>query len=223
MGTKRIFGLYVGINQNLSKLSKFISFIYLINWYCLILSSHSSSSSLLSYTLPLIGISIAERLRDRGFDSIICFDDFSKHPKSYRQISLILAKIPSRDAFPSDIPNIHASISERCGKLKLCYFNGSITASPIIETIANDITEYIATNIISITDRQLYTNKKPFLDSCRPSIDSALSVSRIGSNAQCKLIKSISVGLKNEPTNYRIMELSSNSVDFFKLLMDPLV
>ncbi len=218
MGTKRIFALYVGINQNLSKLSKFISFIWLINWYCLILSSHSSSSSLLSYTLPLIGISIAERVRDRGFDSVICFDDFSKHSKSYRQISLILAKIPSRDAFPSDIFNIHASILERCGKLKLCYFNGSITASPIIETIANDITEYIATNIISITDRQLYTNKKLFLDSCRPSIDSALSVSRIGSNAQCKLIKIISVGSKNEPTNYRIMELSSNSFYFNKLL-----
>ena len=218
LGTKRIFAIYIGINQNLSKLSKFISFIILINWYCLILSSHSSSSSLLSYTIPLIGISIAERLRDRGFDSIICFDDFSKHSKSYRQISLILGKIPSRDAFPSDIFNIHASILERCGKLKLCYFNGSITASPIIETIANDITEYIATNIISITDGQLYTNKKLFLDSCRPSIDSALSVSRIGSNAQCKSIKIISVGSKNEPTNYRIMELSSNSFDFFKLL-----
>ena len=95
---------------------------------------------------------------------------------------------------------------------------GSITAFPIIETIANDITEYIATNIISITDRQLYTNKKLFLDSCRPSIDSALSVSRIGSNAQCKLIKIISVGSKNEITNYRITELSSNSFDFFKLL-----
>jgi len=145
-------------------------------------------------------------------------DDFSKHSKSYRQISLILAKIPSRDAFPSDIFNIHASILERCGKLKLCYFNGSITASPIIETIANDITEYIATNIISITDRQLYTNKKLFLDSCRPSIDSALSVSRIGSNAQCKSIKIISVGSKNEPTNYRIMEFSSNSFYFNKFL-----
>merc|ERR1711933_147 len=178
LGTKRIFGIYIGINQNLS------------------LSSHSSSSSLLSYTIPLIGISIAERLRDRGFDN------FSKHSKSYRQISLILGKIPSRDAFPSDIFNIHASILERCGKLKLCYFNGSITASPMIETIANDITEYIATNIISITDGQLYTNKKLFLDSCRPSIDSALSVSRIGSNAQCKLIKIISGGLKNELTNY---------------------
>ena len=218
LGTKRIFGIHIGMNQNPSKSSKLISFIWLINWYCLILSSHSSSSSLPSYTIPLIGISIAERLRDRGFDTIIRFDDSSKHSKSYRQISLILAKIPSRDASPSDISNIHASISERCGKLKLCYFNGSITASPIIETIANDITEYTATNIIPITDRQSYTNKKLFLDSCRPSIDSALSVSRIGSNAQCKSIKIISVGSKNEPTNYRIMELSSNSFDFFKLL-----
>ena len=218
MGTKRVFGIYIGINQNLSKLGKLISFVWLVDWYCLVLSSHSSSSSLLSYTLPLIGISIAERLRDRGFDTILCFDDSSKHSKSYRQISLILSKIPSRDAFPSDIFNIHASILERCGKLKLCYFNGSITASPIIETIANDITEYIATNIISITDRQLYTNKKLFLDSCRPSIDSALSVSRIGSNAQCKLIKIISVGSKNELTNYRITELSSNSFEYFKLL-----
>jgi F-type H+-transporting ATPase subunit alpha len=124
-------------------------------------------------------MSIGERLRDRGFDTTISFDDFSKHSKSYRQISLILAKIPSRDAFPSDIFNIHASILERCGKLKICYFSGSISAFPIIETIANDITEYIATNIISITDGQLYTNKKLFLSSCRPSIDSSLSVSRI--------------------------------------------
>jgi len=87
-----------------------------------------------------------------------------------------------------------------------------------IETIANDITEYTATNIISITDGQLYSNKKLFLDSYRPAIDSALSVSRIGSNAQCRLIKVISVGLKNELTNYRIIELSSSSFDFFKLL-----
>ncbi len=130
LGTKRIFGIHIGINQNPSKSSKSISFIWLINWYCLILTSHSSSSSLPSYTLPLIGISIAERLRDRGFDTIIRFDDSSKHPKSYRQISSIPAKKPSRDASPSDISNIHASISERRGKLKLCYFNGSITAFP---------------------------------------------------------------------------------------------
>ena len=218
LGTKRIFGIHIGINQNPSKSSKLISFLWLINWFCLILGSHSSSSSLLSYTLPLLGISIAERLRDRGFDTIIPFDDSPKHSKSYRQISSIPAKIPSRDASPSDIPNIHASILERGGKLKLCYYNGTISAFPIIETIANDITEYTATNIISITDRQSYTNKKLSLDSCRPSTDSSIPVSRIGSNAQCKSIKIISIGTKNEPTNYRIMDLSSSSFDFFKPL-----
>ena len=218
LGTKRIFGIHIGINQNPSKSSKLIPFIWLINWFTLILASHSSSSSLLPHTLPLIGISIAERLRDRGFDTTIPFDDSSKHPKAYRQISSIPAKIPSRDASPSDIPNIHASISERRGKLKPCYYNGTITAFPIIETIANDITELTATNIISITDRQSYTNKKLPLDSCRPSIDSPIPASRIGPNAQCKSIKIIPIGTKNEPTNYRIMDLSSSSFDFFKPL-----
>ena len=143
-----LFPIHIGINQNPSKSSKLISFIWLINWFPLILASHSSSSSLPSYTLPVIGMSIGERLRDRGFDTTISFDDSPKHSKSYRQISSIPAKIPSRDASPSDIPNIHASISERRGKLKICYFSGSISASPIIETIANDTTEYTATNII---------------------------------------------------------------------------
>jgi len=100
--------------------------------------------------IALIGISIVERLRDRGFDCCICFDDLSKHSKCYRQISLILAKIPSRDAFPADIFNIHSSLLERCGKLMYSYFGGSITAFPVIETINSDITEYIATNVISI-------------------------------------------------------------------------
>ena len=202
LGTKRLFSIYVGINQNLSKLSKLIGYLlFLPN--NLFLASHSSSSSLLSYSLPLIGISLCERLRDRGFDVLISIDDLSKHAKSYRQISLILAKIPSRDAFPADIFNIHSSLLERCGKLKLNYFNGSITGLPIIETIGNDITEYIATNVISITDRQLYTNKLLFNNSCRPSIDSSLSVSRIGSNAQLKIIKLITIGIKNELTNQR--------------------
>lgn len=217
-GTKRIFGLYIGINVNLSKLTKIISELSLILWYTLILSSHSSSSSLLSFLLPYIGVSISERLRDRGIDSTISFDDFSKHSKAYRQISLILAKIPSRDAYPADIFNIHSSLLERCSKLKYSYFGGSITAFPIIETINSDITEYIATNVISITDGQFYTSKKLFLDSCRPSIDSSLSVSRIGSNAQCKLVKMCSIGIKNELTNYRNMELSQTSILYYKLV-----
>ena len=211
IGTKALISLYLGINRNSSKLGSIIPFIWLVNWYVLILSPHSPSSSLFSYILPLIGISIAEILRDRGFDIIIRFDDSSKHPKSHRQIGSISGKIPSRDASPSDILNIHSSISERAGKSNSCYFNGSITGFPIIETIANDTTEHIATNIISITDSQLYTNKKLFLDSCHPAIDSALPISRIGSNAQCKPIKIISVGLKNELTNLRININNNNN------------
>ncbi len=102
---------------------------------------------------------------------------------------------------------------ERCGKLKFTYFGGSITSLPIIETINADITEYIATNVISITDGQIYTNRNLFLNSNRPAIDSGLSVSRIGSNAQCQLMKVVSIGIKNELTNYRLEDLPADSMD----------
>jgi len=218
-GIKRLFSIYIGISLNLSKLSKFISSV-IFNYYLLIIASHSSSSALLNFLIPLIGISIAERLRDRGYDSIICFDDLSKHSKSYRQISLILGKIPSRDAFPADIFNIHSSLLERCGKLSLYLgsLSGSITAFPVIETINSDITDYIATNIISITDGQFYMSKLLFINSIRPAIDSGLSVSRIGSSAQCKLMKVVSAGLKNELTNLRLSDLSINTFEYFNLL-----
>jgi len=134
--------------------------------------------------IPLIGVSIGERLRDRGNNILICFDDLSKHSKSYRQISLILAKIPSRDAFPSDIFNVHSALLERCGKLSAIYFGGTISAFPIVETINSDITEYTATNIISITDGQFYLNKDLFMDGVRPAVHPSLSVSRIGSSGQ---------------------------------------
>ena len=174
--------------------------------------------------ISLIGVCIAERLRDRGYDCVICFDDLSQHSKSYRQISLILAKIPSRDAFPADIFNIHSSLLERCGKLKYNYLGGSISAFPVIETINSDISGFISTNVISITDGQFYTNKRLFLDSIRPSIDSGLSVSRIGSNAQCKIMKIVSVGIKNLLTNYRINNISSLNTLFFQhhLLISPI-
>ena len=137
--------------------------------------------------------------------------------KAYRQCSLLLNKLSSRDAYPSDIFNIHSSILERCGKLNPKNFGGSITALPIIETINSDITEYIATNVISITDGQFYLNRELFMNSNKPAIDSGLSVSRIGSNAQCKLMKVLSLGLKNELTNYRFKDLSIDSLDFLKL------
>ena len=217
LGSRRIFGVYCGINQNLSKLSKLIYILGIMNWFTLILTTHSSSSSLLSFMIPLIAISISERIRDRGYNVCVCFDDLCKHSKSYRQCSLILNKIPSRDAYPADIFNIHSSLLERCGKLNQSYFGGSISSLPIIETINADITEYIATNVISITDGQFYTNPNLSMNSNRPAIDSGLSVSRIGSNAQCKLMKIISSGIKNELTRLRMDNMEDHSIEFYKL------
>jgi F-type H+-transporting ATPase subunit alpha len=230
ISTKRLFGLYLGININLSKLMKLLYSVVSYSSFSiagsikpifdfgnnslsisnyssvlfLVVSTHSSSSALLSFMIINLGITVSERLRDRGFDSLICFDDLSKHAKCYRQVSLLLGRVPSRDAYSSDVFNIHSSLLERSGRLRLNYFGSSITAFPVIETINSDITEFIATNVISITDGQLYMNKRLFLDSIRPAIDSALSVSRIGSNAQCKFVKVVSAGLKNELTSLRI-------------------
>ena len=164
-------------------------------------------------TFYIIIIIITNCIRDRGLDSIITFDDLSKHSKSYRQISLLLSKIPSRDAFPADIFNVHSTLLERCSKLNYWCNAGSITAFPIIETINSDITEYIATNVISITDGQLYLSQSLFMSMIRPSIDSALSVSRIGSNAQSLSIKMLSSSIKNELTRLRLMDLSQSLND----------
>lgn len=167
------------------------------------MATHSSSAACLSYLLGQVGISLAEKFMEKGLDVGICIDDLSKHSKSYRQISLIIGKIPSRDAFPADIFNVHSSLLERCGKMRMLFGNGSCTGFPIIETINSDITEFIATNVISITDGQIYMSKKLFNESIRPSIDSGLSVSRIGSSAQCKLMKLVGSGIKNRITTLR--------------------
>ena len=206
-GSKRLFLIYVGLNQSLNKLSKLINVIWYINWTTFIFSSHSTSCSLLTFLLPLLGVSIAERIRDCGYDSCIAFDDLSKHSRSYRQINLLQQKLPSRDAFPSDVLNIHSSLLERVaygiwiGTIRNA--RSTISSFPIIETINADISEYIATNVISITDGQFYLNKNLFNLSARPAIDSSLSVSRVGSNAQCRLIKLTSAGIKNELTTLR--------------------
>jgi F0F1-type ATP synthase alpha subunit len=144
----------------------------------------------------LVGISCCEYLREANKSSLIAFDNLSTHSKSYRQISLILGKIPSRDAFPADIFNLHSSLLERCGKVKSLLLGCSITGIPIIETLNSDITEFIATNLISITDGQFYISKELFLNSIRPAIELSLSVTRIGSNAQCKQVKVLTLIVK---------------------------
>jgi F-type H+-transporting ATPase subunit alpha len=224
IGASRLYTIYIAINIQLNKLLKIYNIMTdknnnNINIYNhpLILATQSSTNSLLSFISPILGITIAEVLRSIGIDSIICFDDLMKHAKAYRQISLLSSIIPSRDAFSSNIFNIHASLLERSGKLSTKYVSSSITAFPIIETINSNITEFISTNVISITDGQLYLNKILFLSSIKPAIDTALSVSRIGSSSQSKIMKLLTIGLKNEITTLRIQS-ELNKIDEQRLL-----
>lgn len=204
--------MYAGICNNLSQLENISNTVddHCSSWYTLILSTHAACAIVISFLIPYLGVTLCERMRDRGNDMLLTMDDLSKHSKAYRQLCLLNHSIPSRNCYPADIFNVHSSLLERCCKLRLSFGGGSITALPVIETVNSDISEYIATNVISITDGQLYTSKRLFLSSIRPAIESGLSVSRIGSNAQCELMKISSRGLKNDLTNMRLMASPSN-------------
>lgn|ERR1051325_9245690 len=139
---------------------------------------------------------------EKGQDVLIIFDDLSKHAVAYRSLSLLLRRPPGREAYPGDVFYIHSRLLERAAKLNKNYGNGSITALPIIETQAGDISAYIPTNVISITDGQIFLMTDAFNSGQRPAVDSGLSVSRVGSAAQTKLIKKVSSSLKLQLANY---------------------
>ncbi len=223
--------MYAGICNNLSQIENISDTVdeHICSWYTLLLATHAACAIVISFLIPYLGVTLCERMRDRGNDMLLTMDDLTKHSKAYRQLCLLNHSIPSRNCYPADIFNVHSSLLERCCKLRLSFGGGSITALPVIETVNSDISEYIATNVISITDGQLYTSKRLFLASIRPAIESGLSVSRIGSNAQCELMKIASKGLKNELTNLRLnassnIELMSLTAIFCQdhLLISPL-
>ena len=155
---------------------------------------------MLSFILPHSGASLAEFIQVNGYDVVIGYDDFSVHAKVQRSISLLSTRIPSKDAFPSDMFNIHSALLERSAKIK---FSGTFTALPIVETINSDISEQVATNVISITDGQIYTSSQLFKNGYRPAIHSAVSVSRVGSTAQFKLLSKLVGKIKNDLSQYR--------------------
>lgn len=208
LGSRRLYAIYIGIGQALSKIFKLINLLNR-SWLFNVCCTHSSFNSILSLYVVFVGVVLAEKLKMKGFNSVIAFDDLNAHAKSYRQISLIIAKIPSRDAYPADIFNIHSGLLERICKVSIA-IGGSITGLPIIELQNSNITDFIATNITSITDGQFYLSTKLFISSIRPAFDSALSVSRIGSAAQLKYIKIVGLGIKNTLTYLR-KEIQLNS------------
>jgi F-type H+-transporting ATPase subunit alpha len=184
LGSRRLYAIYIGIGQSLTKILNIIN-LCKSSIFFNVICAHSSFNAIISLLSVFVGIVLAEKLKLKGFNSVLCFDDINAHAKSYRQISLVLAKIPSRDAYPADIFNIHSGLLERICKVSISV-GGSITGLPIIELQNSNITDYIATNIISITDGQFYMSTKLFISSMRPAFDTGLSVSRIGSAAQLK-------------------------------------
>jgi proton translocating ATP synthase F1 alpha subunit len=160
--------------------------------YTIIVTASASEAAPLQFLAPYTGCAIGEFFRDNGKHALIIYDDLNKHAVAYRQMSLLLRRPPGREAFPGDIFYIHSRLLERAAKLDNNYGNGSLTALPIVETQAGDVSGYIPTNIISITDGQIFLEKELFYKGIRPAINVGLSVSRVGSAAQIPVMKRIS-------------------------------
>lgn len=196
--------VYVAIGQKSSTVSRLVSQLkqYGALDYTVIVNSPADDSAALQYIAPYAGCSIAEYWMERGEDTLIIYDDLSKHAVAYRTISLLLRRPSGREAYPGDVFYLHSRLLERAAQMNDEHGGGSLTALPIIETQQGDISAYIPTNVISITDGQIFLDTNSFNSGRRPAIDSGLSVSRVGSDAQTKAMKEVSKSLKIELTSY---------------------
>ncbi len=174
--------------------------------YTIIVSATASELAPLQYIAPYAGVTMAEEFMSQGRDVLIVYDDLSKHAIAYRTMSLLLRRPPGREAFPGDVFYLHSRLLERAAKLDEEYGGGSITALPIIETLEGDISAYIPTNVISITDGQIFLETDLFFAGQRPAINTGLSVSRVGGAAQIKAMKNIGGKLKFDIAQYRDLE-----------------
>jgi len=200
--------IYVAIGQKQSKISKIANTLKesgAMDYTTIILASSSNNASLL-YLAPYSGITLAEYFMSKGKDVLIIYDDLSKHAAAYREISLLLRRPPGREAYPGDVFYLHSRLLERACRLSQDFGGGSITALPIIETQAGDVSAYIPTNVISITDGQIYLDTSLFYKGIRPAISVGLSVSRVGSAAQIKSMKKVAGKMKLSMAQYRELE-----------------
>jgi F-type H+-transporting ATPase subunit alpha len=174
--------------------------------YTIVVAANASDPAPMQYIAPYAGASMGEFFRDNGKHALIIYDDLSKHAAAYRQMSLLLRRPPGREAFPGDVFYLHSRLLERASKLSDDLGGGSLTALPIIETQEGDVAAYIPTNVISITDGQIYLDTNLFNSGVRPAVDVGLSVSRVGGNAQIKAIKSIVGMLRLDLAQFRELE-----------------
>ncbi|MDR0985781.1 MAG: F0F1 ATP synthase subunit alpha [Mycoplasmataceae bacterium] len=208
---KNVYCVYVGIGQKNSSIAQLVRTLNAKDAlaYTCVVSATASDLPAIKYIAPYTGITIAEEWMSQGKNVLIIYDDLSKHAVSYRTLSLLLRRPPGREAYPGDVFYLHSRLLERACRLNDENGGGSITALPIIETQAGDISAYIPTNVISITDGQLFMMASLFNAGQRPAIDAGLSVSRVGSAAQIKCIKQMSGSLKLELAQYRELDAFS--------------
>lgn len=201
--------VYVGIGQKLSTLVQTVEALRSSSalFYTTVVSATAGDPASYQYLAPYTGCTIAEYWRDSGRHSLVIYDDLSKHAVAYRQMSLLLRRPPGREAYPGDVFYLHSRLLERSAKLSDQLGGGSLTALPIVETQAGDVSAYIPTNVISITDGQVFLESELFYRGVRPAINPGLSVSRVGSAAQTKAMKRVSGSLKLDLAQYR--EISS--------------
>lgn len=202
---KGVHCIYVAIGQKASTVAHIVEKLrsFQALEYTTIVASVASELAPLQYIAPYAGCTIGEYWMSQGKDVLIVYDDLSKHAVAYRTMSLLLRRPPGREAYPGDVFYLHSRLLERAAKLNDAYGGGSLTALPIIETQAGDISAYIPTNVISITDGQIFLQSELFNAGIRPAVDSGLSVSRVGSAAQSKAMKMVAASLKLELAQYR--------------------
>jgi F-type H+/Na+-transporting ATPase subunit alpha len=199
--------IYVAIGQKRSTVAQVVDKLreYGAMDYTTVVAATASESAPLQYIAPYSGCTMGEHIRDNGGHALLIYDDLSKHAVAYRQLSLLLRRPPGREAFPGDVFYLHSRLLERAAKLSDARGGGSLTALPIIETQAGDVSAYIPTNVISITDGQIFLESDLFYSGVRPAINVGISVSRVGGNAQIKAMKQVAGTLRLELAQYREM------------------
>ena len=201
--------IYVAIGQKASTVAKTVNTLkkYGAMEYSIVVNSPASEPAPLQYLAPYTGAAIGEHFMDQGKDVLIVYDDLSKHAQAYRAMSLLLHRPPGREAYPGDVFYLHSRLLERACRRDAAYGGGSMTALPIIETQAGDVSAYIPTNVISITDGQIFLETDLFFSGVRPAVNVGLSVSRVGGKAQTKIMKTVSGSLRVDLAQYREMEV----------------
>jgi F-type H+-transporting ATPase subunit alpha len=203
----KLYCIYVAVGQKRSTVAQFVKVLEESGAlpYSIVIAATASDPAPMQYIAPFTGCTMGEFFRDNGMHAVIAYDDLSKQAVAYRQMSLLLRRPPGREAYPGDVFYLHSRLLERAAKLNDEHGNGSLTALPVIETQANDVSAYIPTNVISITDGQIFLETDLFYQGIRPAVNVGLSVSRVGSSAQIKAMKQVAGRIKGELAQYREM------------------